>query len=223
MRSLGAVWSSVMLLLAAGCATPPAVAHTASQTPPSVPVPAGVTPTSATAEAVHPQPTPDPETASWKRYANLRHSYSFRYPPTWDFGDYHPARPSDEEFAMADHIAVYAPPGEAYGGLVVDVYMEPHEPNGNLCAELPDCVVAYNELHNSSPGYEVVEDEGYLISGQKAVIQRVERREHGWVHWQAFILMRGNFYLISFTAELDTLADADRMFEEILSTFAFTE
>ena len=223
MRSLGAVCSSIILLLAAGCATSPAVANTASQTPASLTVPAGVTPSSATAEAVHPQPTLHPETANWKQYANARHSYSFRYPPSWDFGDYHSARPSDEEFAMSDHIAVYAPPGDAYGGLVVDAYMKPHEPNGKLCAELPDCVVVYNELHNSSPGYEVVEDESYLISGQKAVIQRVERREHEWAHWQTFLLIRGDFYVIAFTGELNTLAEAERMFEEILSTFTFTE
>ncbi|HET7089658.1 MAG TPA: hypothetical protein VFL17_13500 [Anaerolineae bacterium] len=157
------------------------------------------------------------DTSIWKTYANTRYGYSFKYPLTWDFTDYHDLRPSDAELSVSREIAVAG--GGLHFRVVVNGY--PLEEHRQLCDELTQCVRMYNESLNSDPEYEIRDQSPVIVGGEMGMRQTVERRVHGWAHFQTFIIKDDDFYVLTLTAPLEEYPEGLRLYNDLLSTLEF--
>lgn len=157
---------------------------------------------------------------SWKNYRNTKYKFSFRFPSYWEpFGKDIPKayveKTSFEEETTGFTIGSTDPEIP----LSYEIYI-----NKYLCKSAKDlakCVDDYNNLINSAPGFKITVKENRKLQGVDTIFQIVERKEHGWVHFQTFFVRDSNSYVIDSVSPYNKYYETLLDYEKITDTIRF--
>lgn len=173
-------------------------------------------------------PTPDP-TVNWKTYTNTKYGYSVKYPSNWEPNRWI-ANLSDEELAKETLVEFndLTLPGISTGkdsGTGFQIATNELNPNGDgrNCSDLNDCFSkTFKERKESTNTTNRVST---TFWGQTAIIFNYQLK--GTLYSQSFkyiyFIYQGNAYDMNISTRSDREKEVFGIFDQILSTFKFTD
>ena len=172
--------------------------------------------------SIKPNPTTDP-TANWKTYKNNRFKYEIRFPSLWEYNR-GPGNTSTAELSNQRDIDIYEPnlpSGNPGTGITIKVNELDAQGISKNCTILEDCIEkSFSWLPKTQ---EIEKGETTFLSQQAKTIKYTRITSLYSQTWKyIFVILNNNFYSFNLSSETKGFEENLIIFNQILSTFKFT-